>query len=123
MKHPSCREIAASFDLWGEYVDPEATWLEADFEAMPFEKRLALIHELFPSDCTCQEIVAIQNTQFDKYVLTCHEALRFALDKILYPFSESDLYQDYAADENGFTDERYNEMLVALEKLAEYHLW
>lgn len=40
---PTYAEIASSFELWWEYVDPYRTFSEEEFEAMSFEKRIALI--------------------------------------------------------------------------------
>jgi rubrerythrin len=49
--------------------------------------------------------------------MTNQEALKLAL-AILEPFKESGLYDDYQADE-GYTDERYEEMLGVLRGMAE----
>ena len=40
-------EIAQSFDLFGEYVDPDATVSREKFDAMSIEEREALIMETF----------------------------------------------------------------------------
>lgn len=46
------------------------------------------------------------------------EAIRFLLDKILEPFQESQLYEDYANDpDDGFTDDEYHEALAELRTL------
>jgi len=49
MKHT---EIAADFQNWAEYFDTSATMTEAEFDAMPMEKRLSLLEDAFgPDDC------------------------------------------------------------------------
>ena len=53
MERPTCEEIASNFDLWGEYVDPDATMTEQEFEEMSIEEGLGIIHALFPEDCNC----------------------------------------------------------------------
>lgn len=56
MNHkPTCTEIAESFALWSEYVDPDATMTEAQFDAMTTAEKVALIHEMFPNDCHCEQ--------------------------------------------------------------------
>jgi hypothetical protein len=49
-------DIAASFGLWGEYVDPDMTFSEEEFEAMSFEQRIALMVETFGPEPTDAEI-------------------------------------------------------------------
>ena len=41
------REIAESFDLWGEYVDPAATMTRAEFDALTIDERINIITETF----------------------------------------------------------------------------
>lgn len=49
--------------------------------------------------------------------MTIDRAVRFALDKVLIPFSDSGSYDDYrdCGDEFGFTGEEYREMLHTFE--------
>ena len=50
MAQKSVHEIAQSFDLFGEYVDPDATVSREQFDAMSIEEREALIMETFPGN-------------------------------------------------------------------------
>jgi hypothetical protein len=50
MSTPKAREIAHSFALWAEYVDPGATMIEADFDAMSEDDRLSIIAACFGED-------------------------------------------------------------------------
>jgi hypothetical protein len=43
-------KIASSFDLWCDYIDPNATSSRADFDAMSHADRVALIIETFGPD-------------------------------------------------------------------------
>lgn len=54
MDTPLCTEIAASWELWQEYVDPDANMTESEFDEMSFGDALNTIHECFPSDCNCE---------------------------------------------------------------------
>jgi hypothetical protein len=47
MARPTYDKIANSFDLWCDYVDPNATTSRADFEAMSHADRMALIVGMF----------------------------------------------------------------------------
>jgi hypothetical protein len=40
-------QIARSFQLWGEYVDPMATMTEEQFEEMEMEERLQIMVDCF----------------------------------------------------------------------------
>jgi len=44
------QEIATSFSLWGEYVDPDATMSEEEFNALGIDERLKLMAEAFPEE-------------------------------------------------------------------------
>ena len=56
MRHPNCSEIAGSLELWLEYVGPgEPSLAAADFDEMPFDDKLAMIHKLWPEDCNCND--------------------------------------------------------------------
>jgi hypothetical protein len=43
MSRPTDTEIASSFDLWRDYIDPNATTSRAEFDAMSHADRMALI--------------------------------------------------------------------------------
>ena len=55
MHRPTCRQIAESFSLWGEYVDPNGNMTEAEFDALTSDEKVAQIHGMFPTDCNCEE--------------------------------------------------------------------
>ena len=61
--------IASDLNLWGEYVDPEATMTEAEFEAMSVEEKIAVQIECFGEErlTPCCEAVA----QYTEGVLCC----------------------------------------------------
>lgn len=52
-RQPTCIEIANDFELWGEYVDPDATTTNEWWENSSVDERLAIIHDLCPLDCNC----------------------------------------------------------------------
>ena len=43
-------QLAQSWDLWREYIDPDATMTEAEFDAMTVEQRIGLIKAAFDGD-------------------------------------------------------------------------
>ena len=43
----SNRAMAQSWDLWREYIDPDATMTEAEFDSMTVEDRIRLIEAAF----------------------------------------------------------------------------
>ena len=47
MTAPTYAQRASSFDLWQEYVDPQATITREQFDAMSHADRVALIVETF----------------------------------------------------------------------------
>ena len=55
-------KYASSFDLWGEYIDPDGTFSQEEFEAMGYEGRLNLLIKEFgpeehePTDTKIGEI-------------------------------------------------------------------
>ena len=65
MASPTYAQIASSYSLWGEYVDPDATTSEEEFDAMSHADRVALMVEAFGPDRnsvpTVDEVLA--NTQ------------------------------------------------------------
>jgi hypothetical protein len=50
MSRPTDTEIASSFDLWQDYIDPNATTSRAQFDAMSHADRMALIVGTFGPD-------------------------------------------------------------------------
>ena len=48
MKQPTSDQIAASFELWQEYIDPMASIDFEEFLALTHNERLALIVQTFP---------------------------------------------------------------------------
>jgi len=50
MKHISNRAMAQSWDLWREYIDPDATMTKAEFDEMTVEQRISLIEAAFDDD-------------------------------------------------------------------------
>lgn len=47
MTRPTYANLASDFGLWGEYIDPDMTYSEEEFEAMGYEGRLALLNKEF----------------------------------------------------------------------------
>jgi hypothetical protein len=47
MSSHSYDKIASSFELWQEYVDPDATTSEEEFDAMGYAGRMALMVETY----------------------------------------------------------------------------
>lgn len=54
-RRPTCAEIAANWELWQEYADPNATMTRQEFGDLYVEEKIAMLHEMFPADCTCEE--------------------------------------------------------------------
>lgn len=53
------QELATDWNLWCEYVDPNAAMTINEFRAMTIEERIALISETFgPSVPTVEEVLA-----------------------------------------------------------------
>jgi hypothetical protein len=48
--YTSNRMIAQSWDLWREYIDPDATMTKAEFDEMTVEQRISLIEAAFDDD-------------------------------------------------------------------------
>jgi hypothetical protein len=42
--------MAQSWDLWREYIDPDATMTKAEFDEMTVEQRISLIEAAFDDD-------------------------------------------------------------------------
>lgn len=50
MKHPTRQEIAKSFDLWNEYVDPQATMTKDEFNKLTTAEKIELQRQIFPTE-------------------------------------------------------------------------
>ena len=50
MRAPTYREIAHEYKLWGEYVDPEGTMDEQEFENMSEGEKIALQVDIWGPD-------------------------------------------------------------------------
>jgi hypothetical protein len=44
------REVAENFTRWQEYFDPNATMIEADFDALTIDEREKLVEDAFGTD-------------------------------------------------------------------------
>ena len=55
MDKPTDAQIASSWNLWQEYVDPQATMTREQWDAMSFRECLDTLHECFGCDGTCDE--------------------------------------------------------------------
>lgn len=47
MSKPTYKQVAESFSLWGEYVDPAATMTEEEFDAMTTEEKVQIQVEIW----------------------------------------------------------------------------
>lgn len=47
MKHPTYAQVASDYNLWGQYVDPQNTMTEEEFDNMSFEELLQMEIEIF----------------------------------------------------------------------------
>jgi hypothetical protein len=45
--YPTRDEIARSYDLWEQYVDPSHTMTEAEFSALSIKQRMEIMAETF----------------------------------------------------------------------------
>lgn len=50
MKHPTRQEIAGSFNLWGEYVDPQATMTEDEFNKLTAAEKIEMQRQIWPTE-------------------------------------------------------------------------
>jgi len=53
MEQATCEDKARNYSLWAEYIDPDATMTEAEFDAMSISEKIDMIHEMFPGECDC----------------------------------------------------------------------
>lgn len=47
-KQHTMTEIAEDYELWGEYVDPDATMTEDEFDKLTVDEKVAMQREMFP---------------------------------------------------------------------------
>lgn len=47
---PTSTEIAEDFDLWGHYVDPDATMTREQFDALTVSEKIDIQREVFGQD-------------------------------------------------------------------------
>lgn len=47
MSEPTYEQVAESYDLWGEYVDPHAAMTEEQFNQMTTEKKVEVQVEIW----------------------------------------------------------------------------
>jgi hypothetical protein len=55
MQKKTNREIAKSWDLWQEYINPDGTMTRDEFDAMSVDERVDFIVDCFGEDETMQE--------------------------------------------------------------------
>lgn len=49
-KNYSYEQIAEDFELWGEYVDPNATMTEQEFDEMSTDEKVKMQEDMFGKD-------------------------------------------------------------------------
>ena len=53
-KQHSYEEIAKDYELWGEYVDPQATMTESEFDEMPDDEKVKMQEDMFGKEETTE---------------------------------------------------------------------
>ncbi|MCB0060543.1 MAG: hypothetical protein KDE19_00440 [Caldilineaceae bacterium] len=53
-KQHSYEEIAKDYELWGEYVDPQATMTESEFDEMPDGEKVKMQEDMFGKEETTE---------------------------------------------------------------------
>ena len=74
-------QIAASWDLWREYIDPDATISRAEFDAASIDERLRLIEHIFGPEVPTVEQVLADHHLFDSIAWWDVEGGRISIDK------------------------------------------
>ena len=54
-KQHTMTEIADSYELWAEYVDPDATMTEAEFDKLTIEEKVTMQLEMFPYEAAGED--------------------------------------------------------------------
>ena len=57
-KQNTMTEIAEDYELWCDYVDPDATMTEDEFDAMTTEEKVAMQREMFPYEAAEEDEAA-----------------------------------------------------------------
>jgi hypothetical protein len=65
MQRPTNEQIAASWDLWREYIDPNATMTRAEFDAATVAEKVGLIVHIFGPEVPTAEQVLADHHLFD----------------------------------------------------------
>jgi len=47
VRYPPSRTVAENYELWSEYVDPDLSMGEDEFDALSVEERLTIMKECF----------------------------------------------------------------------------
>lgn len=76
-------EIAEDYELWEEYVDPQATMTEAEFDALTTEEKVAMQREMFPYEAAEEDEAAVDRMN----ILSTAEALAAINARLARPIS------------------------------------
>ena len=60
MKRYTMTEIAEDSNLWGEYVDTQATMTEEQFNALSIEEKVQMQREMFPGDAAEEDEAEVE---------------------------------------------------------------
>ena len=60
MKRYTMTEIAEDYNLWGEYVDTQATMTEEQFDALSIEEKVQMQREMFPGDAAEEDEAEVE---------------------------------------------------------------
>jgi hypothetical protein len=60
MKRYTMTEIAEDYNLWGEYVDTQATMTEEQFSALSIEEKVQMQREMFPGDAAEEDEAEVE---------------------------------------------------------------
>ncbi|MBN9461040.1 MAG: hypothetical protein J0H00_07410 [Burkholderiales bacterium] len=66
MGKPNFIDIAESFELWSEYVDPDATMTRAEFDDLPVAAKIKLQAEAFGGAAAVMEAMADAGIEGDQ---------------------------------------------------------
>jgi len=59
-KHYTMAEIATNYELWVEFVDPNATMTEAEFDELSTAEKIAMQREMFPYEAAEEDAAAAE---------------------------------------------------------------
>jgi hypothetical protein len=74
-------QVAASWDLWREYIDPDATMTHAEFDAATVAEKVGLIVRIFGPEVPTVEQVLTDHHLFDSIAWWDVEGGRISIDK------------------------------------------